>query len=231
MPDVVITDMLMPKMDGLQLVVELRAAFPELPVILVTALGSEDLAVQALERGAASYVPKKDLSTKIVDTVMQVIEVAHADRGHQELTERFLSSRLTLQLGNDPALILPLVNRLQQMLGDMGICDAHERTHVGIALEEALLNALFHGSLEIPGHAMRQVLSEHSQCKRSAYVDDRRAEPSYRDRRIYVEADVQPGSGPFCHPRRGPRVFTAEAPSAASAGLSGKREGAWNCAD
>ncbi len=197
MPDVVITDMMMPEMDGLQLVVELRAAFPEVPVVLVTAGGSEDLAVQALERGAASYVPKRDLSTKMLDTVMQVIDVARADRGHKELTARFLNCRLTLELDNDPALIVPLVNRLQQMLRDMGICDANETTHVGIALEEALLNALFHGNLEIPADAIHQVLSEHSQHKTSAYVDNRRAQPPYRDRRIYVEADVSRAAARF----------------------------------
>ena len=113
--------------------------------------------------------------SKINDTVRQVIDVAHADRSHKELTERFLNSRLTFELDNDPTLILPLVNRLQQMLGEMEICDANERTHVGIALEEALLNALFHGNLEIPADAIRQVLSEHSQGKTSAYVDNRRA--------------------------------------------------------
>ena len=153
MPDVVITDMMMPEMDGLQLVVEARAAYPELPVILMTAQGSEALAVQALEKGAASYVPKAELAAKILDTVRQVIDVARADRSRKDLTERFVNSRLTLELDNDPTLILPLVNRLQQMLGDMGICEANEKTHVGIALEEALLNALFHGNLEIPAGA------------------------------------------------------------------------------
>ncbi len=190
MPDVIITDMLMPEMDGLQLVAHVRAAYPKIPIILATAQGSEALAVEALEKGAASYVPKAELAAKINDTVRQVIDVSRADRGHKALTERIASSRLTLDLDNDPMLILPLVNRLRQMLDEMEICDANERTHVGIALEEALLNALFHGNLEIPADAIRQVLSEHCQSKASAYVDNRRAQAPYRDRRIYVEADV-----------------------------------------
>ena len=211
MPDVVITDMLMPEMDGLQLVAEVRAAYPEVPVILATAQGSEALAIQALERGAASYVPKAELSTKINDTVRQVIDVARADRSHKELTARFRNSRLTLELDNDPTLILPLVNRLQQMLGEMEICDANERTHVGIAIEEALLNALFHGSLEIPADTIQQVLSEHSQRKTSAYVDNRRAQTPYRDRRIYVEADVSRAAARFVIRDEGPGFPTPKA--------------------
>lgn len=204
MPDVVITDMMMPRMDGLQLVAEVRAAYPEVPVILMTAQGSETLAVQALEKGAASYVPKALLSTKILDTVMQVIDVARADRNKKELTERFVNSRLSLELDSDPALILPLVNRLQQMLCEMRICGANERMYVGIALEEALLNALFHGTLEIPADALQQVLSEQCQRKTSAYVDDRRAQAPYRDRRIYVDADVSRSAARFVIRDEGP---------------------------
>src|SRR5712692_8259736 len=55
-PDLIITDMQMPEMDGLQLVEEVRCKYPGIPVILMTAHGSEELAVQALQKGAASYV-------------------------------------------------------------------------------------------------------------------------------------------------------------------------------
>ncbi len=203
-PDVVITDMMMPQMDGLQLVAEVTAAYPQIPVILMTAQGNEALAVQALEKGAASYVPKSELAAKILDTVRQVIDVARADRSNKELTQRFVKSRLTLELDNDPGFIMPVVNRLLEMLGDMEICDANERTHVGIALEEALLNALFHGNLEIPADALPQVLSEHSQGKASAYVDNRRKEMPFRDRRIYVEAEFTRSEARFVIRDEGP---------------------------
>src|SRR5262249_50601123 len=49
-PDVVLTDMLMPEMDGLQLVQAIRSKYPLIPVILMTAHGSEDVAIQALQK-------------------------------------------------------------------------------------------------------------------------------------------------------------------------------------
>ena len=61
-PDVVLTDMLMPEMDGLELVRAIGLKHSLVPVILMTAHGSEDLAIQALRNGAASYVPKKCLA-------------------------------------------------------------------------------------------------------------------------------------------------------------------------
>ncbi len=49
-------------MDGLELVAKVRADFPLIPVVLMTAQGSEEVAVKALQYGAANYVPKLLLS-------------------------------------------------------------------------------------------------------------------------------------------------------------------------
>ncbi len=49
-PDIVITDMLMPEMDGLELVEAIRLDYPALPVIVMTAVGSEELAADALKK-------------------------------------------------------------------------------------------------------------------------------------------------------------------------------------
>ena len=50
-PDLVLTDLQMPEMDGLELVRQTKARFPATPVVLVTAYGSEELAVAALQAG------------------------------------------------------------------------------------------------------------------------------------------------------------------------------------
>ena len=57
----VVTDLHMPGMDGLELVESIRDRYPLVPVILMTAQGSEDIAVKALQSGAASYVSKRAL--------------------------------------------------------------------------------------------------------------------------------------------------------------------------
>ena len=56
--DVVLTDLYMPGMDGLDLVGKVHEDLPGLPVILMTSYGSEQLAVRALAAGAASSVPR-----------------------------------------------------------------------------------------------------------------------------------------------------------------------------
>src|SRR3954468_19783564 len=60
-PDVIVTDLIMAGMSGLDLIEVVRRDYPFVPVVLVTAFGSERVAAQALRAGAASYVPKRDV--------------------------------------------------------------------------------------------------------------------------------------------------------------------------
>ena len=78
MPDLVLTDLQMPEMDGLELVQEINTSFPMLPVILMTAHGSEEIAVKALQTGASSYVPKKNLVRDLEQTIRVVLSISTA---------------------------------------------------------------------------------------------------------------------------------------------------------
>src|SRR5438876_11734251 len=56
--DIVITDMKLPGLNGLELVQQLHAAQPRLPIILMTAHGTTETAIQATKSGAYDYVLK-----------------------------------------------------------------------------------------------------------------------------------------------------------------------------
>src|SRR5207245_4441224 len=107
------------------------------------------------------------------DTVKQVMTVARADRRYQRLTECCIKHQLRVQLDNDPALIPPLVDLVQRMLTDMRFCDATERVHLGIALEEALLNAFCHGTLALPAEQVQQARAELSQGRVAPFIQER----------------------------------------------------------
>ena len=57
-PDLVITDLMMPGMSGLDLLKRIRAEYPEVIVIMVTAFGAVDTAVEAMKAGAYDYITK-----------------------------------------------------------------------------------------------------------------------------------------------------------------------------
>lgn len=70
-PDVVISDIRMPGIDGLALLSRLRQAHPGLPVIITTAHSDLDSAVASYEEGAFEYLPKPFDVDEIVSTVMR----------------------------------------------------------------------------------------------------------------------------------------------------------------
>jgi two-component system, NtrC family, response regulator HydG len=73
-PDVVITDLRMPEMDGLELLKRIRAQDAALPVIVVTAFGDVSTAVQAMREGADDYLTKPidfDALSLVIDRVLQ----------------------------------------------------------------------------------------------------------------------------------------------------------------
>ena len=86
--DLVLTDLQMDEMDGLELVEAVRADYPLTPVILMTALGSEEIAVKALEKGAASYVAKRRLQQDLMEIVQQVIDNSDENRLQSRLMHR-----------------------------------------------------------------------------------------------------------------------------------------------
>jgi DNA-binding NtrC family response regulator len=88
-PDLVITDLMMPGMSGLDLLKRIRAEYPEVIVIMVTAFGAVDTAVEAMKAGAYDY-PTKPVN---VDELRITVGVrCHGCRGLATLLVRWYSA-------------------------------------------------------------------------------------------------------------------------------------------
>ena len=184
LPDLVVTDLMMPEMDGLQLVSEVRRRYPQIPVILITAHGNENLAVEALETGAASYVPKSQIPAKLLDTVRQVLSLNSTERTQEQLLACLSETRCTFSLENDPAIIAPFVEEVLARVDSMRLCDSSETRHLAVALEEALLNAMLHGNLQLKSDEVQRVRSELMKGKESEVLRRRREQTELSDRRV-----------------------------------------------
>ena len=77
-PDVVVTDIEMPGMTGLELLAALRADRPDLPVVVMTAHVSVDYAVSALRGQADEFITKPIDSAHLVATVLRLAEEGRA---------------------------------------------------------------------------------------------------------------------------------------------------------
>jgi DNA-binding NtrC family response regulator len=75
-PALVITDIKMPRMDGIELLCRLKSKYPELPVVIITGYATVNSAVEALKHGASDYILKPFPVEVIEDTVAQVLSQA-----------------------------------------------------------------------------------------------------------------------------------------------------------
>ncbi|MGO8748655.1 MAG: response regulator [Thermoguttaceae bacterium] len=197
--DLVLTDLVMPGMDGLDLVAAIRGRHPHVPVILMTSRGNQTLALQALKQGAVDYIPKRLMPRKLTGTIRRVMAVACREREHVRLLGSMAEFRSSFVLANDVALIQPLVRYLQENVLVMRLCDEVECMQIGIALGEALFNTLYHGNLEVGAY-----LHTESEEAFESRVARRCVEPPYCDRRIHMAVTLTRDQGTFVIRDEGP---------------------------
>jgi len=194
LPLAVITDLAMPEMDGLQLTAEIRRRFPNVPVILMTAHGSEEIAAEALALGAADYVPKSKLPTELCRAVESVLTVAAGSPSDQRLSHLLQYEQTRYVLKNDVMLIPAVVDHLQRSARDMELVDDGDRIRLAKALVEVLRNAMYHGNLELSPEEISA--ANISPASRDSILASRNVEP-YCSRHVTIESTITPDIGRF----------------------------------
>lgn len=102
-PDVLISDIRMPNMDGLTLLQQVHQQYPELPIIIMTAHSDLDAAVNAYQKGAFEYIPKPF----DVDEMLTLVEraITHCREQKQySINEVMLNTQTTEIIGEAPAM-------------------------------------------------------------------------------------------------------------------------------
>ncbi len=85
--DLVLTDMKMPSMDGIELLENVKVLDPDLPVIMMTAYGTVDKAVEAMQKGAYSYILKPFDNERLVIYVNKAISMFRVVKENRQLRD------------------------------------------------------------------------------------------------------------------------------------------------
>lgn len=103
--DLVITDIRMPEMDGMELLAHLQKAAPQTPVVVITAFGTVNSAVEAMRQGAADFLLKPVQFEDVLVRVQRALEFGELRRERHVLTEQ-LASQSTFHnlIGESPAM-------------------------------------------------------------------------------------------------------------------------------
>src|SRR6266566_3221050 len=85
--DLVILDIMLPGISGIDTLRAMRIANPNLPVIVITAFSSIDGAIEAMKHGAFHYIPKPFKNEEVVLTVNKALEQRRLSRENERLKE------------------------------------------------------------------------------------------------------------------------------------------------
>ncbi|MDG2222449.1 MAG: response regulator [Rubripirellula sp.] len=188
--DLVVTGLEMPEMNGLELVEAMKVDFPHIPAVLVTAQGSEELASKALQTGAAGYVPKHHLQTMLNDTVIDVLGVIRTDASFSNLISTLQKNQFVFDLPSDAELISPLVGLMMQVIAGMELLSGSELVRIGVAIEHAMVNAMYRGNLELGPSVTPRHRALVYDGATSNLIQQRQSSEPYQKRRVYVDATV-----------------------------------------
>ncbi len=192
-PDIVVTDMQMPVMDGLELVKHVRAKYPNTPIILITGFGSEEIATKALRAGAAGYVPKSNSAESLCSTIRHVLELGRTFKIEDRVNASTRLLQYELELENDETLIPGVLQLARQRVQDVSEVDCVNLLQIEAALEHALMNAIYHGNLDFKQHAGIE-FDARSRTREARILNGR---PPYKDRRVSVIMRVTPDEARF----------------------------------
>ncbi|HIX41969.1 LuxR family transcriptional regulator [Kurthia sp. 3B1D] len=114
-PDIVLMDLVMPEMDGIQATKKIKAQFPAVHVLMLTSFSDRDHVVPAIEAGAAGYQLKDIEPDELVETIRKIIageNILHPDASEQlEEAEK--------EEENSPHVKHPLTPRERDVLAEL----------------------------------------------------------------------------------------------------------------
>lgn len=113
--NMLITDLRMPEMNGIDLVREARRRYPELGVVVMTAFASLDSAVEALRLGAADYITKPFQVDEIRSVVEKALDAIALRKENRKLKARlFEEGSVPRLIGSSPAMreLMDLIHRV-----------------------------------------------------------------------------------------------------------------------
>ena len=116
-PGVIVSDIRLPGMDGMELLKEVRRIDPDLPVVLITGHGDVSLAVQAMKDGAHDFIEKPFSPDYLVEVVRRALDKRRLTLEVRQLRAR-LESRDQLEgrlIGRSTAMV-----RVRQLVADLG---------------------------------------------------------------------------------------------------------------
>lgn len=143
--DIVITDVNMPGMNGIVLMEEIKKIAPDLPIIVITGGGNEEIAIKALKSGAFNFCRKPFEIGELTRIVEKGLEIKKFSDKQKKVLP-FLVVNLSFDIPSDVEYIRSVIHHIYKSAKQLGFPEDEFSMRVKLALDEALTNAIRHGN-------------------------------------------------------------------------------------
>lgn len=183
--DMVVSDLLMKDMDGIDLLRNLKQINPQVPVIIITGYGTLDDAIEAIHLGAEDFIKKPFDINEVIETIDKTFRKMAEEADQREVIKFIASEDIKLEIPNNFDYVNVVINYVFSHLRARWLVSDEDLHDVKVCLYEALTNAFEHGNLEISGEVKSQMLETGQQAWRS-FLLQRLQDPQFIERMIYV---------------------------------------------
>jgi len=186
LPDIVVLDILMPRISGIEVLKEIRSRNTGTIVIMVTASNKEEHAIESLRLGANNYLKKPVHYDDLVPLIHKYNSTIQKRSMEKLVLSKMVSRKFLMEIEND----LQIIPKIAQYLANetSTLFDKDEIVSVNIALLELLVNAFEHGNLGISYADKSKAIAEK---RLDRLYEERLTDPKYNKRKIIIDFTLE----------------------------------------
>ncbi len=181
-PDIVLTDIKMPIMDGLELLEAIRDKNSDAIVVIITAFGSENYAIQALHLGANNYLKKPVSAQELLRLLKKYKAIISGKYSPETLPGKLIDRTFSLEFQTEFSKIPKIVDKI--MIESALDIDDSEKVNIELGLVELITNAVEHGNLGISYIEKQDALNKGNL---NELFEQKMQDKTYKDRKIKVD--------------------------------------------
>lgn len=190
LPDIVLSDINMSQMNGIELLGEIKKIKPDTIVIMLTAYNSERYVIESMKLGANNYLKKPIPRDFLINLLRKYQTIVELKKTEKKISDFVLKSSFTLRFKTDLEIIHSIVNYL--ILETENSFSEETKLDIKLGLGELILNSVEHGNLGISFADKNEAI--HNDSLNDLY-DERFAIPELAERSIEIKYNSYKGAG------------------------------------
>lgn len=184
-PDIVLTDVKMPEMSGLELTRTLKGIEYDTDIVIMTGYGSEELVIEALRSGATNYIKKPISFNELFNILDGIILSRERRRKSEVIKDVVVFEKKKLVIDNDISRIWGVINQILFNV-PTEVSDAILEG-IRLGLYEVILNAIEHGNLGISYEEKSEAIQENTYL---SLLESRSLQADRRQKRVFIDCTV-----------------------------------------